>query len=134
MKVTCEYCGSYVEIDENMKCPLCNAALGTSIQAEQARAEEREEEARQHEAEEKAQDAREGHISEVIAGIASVATAIAAGVTRSNASGEPPSPHGEGVWLPEQPESDGMHMPPRLHGDRRRAGAGAGGFRPHRPR
>ena len=37
MKVVCEYCDSYVEADENMKCPLCGAALGTAVQSEQER-------------------------------------------------------------------------------------------------
>lgn len=90
MKVTCEYCGCYVEADENMKCPNCVAGLGSAVQAERERiaAEEEaerqriaaEEEAeRQREADAKAQEAKAEHITEVIKGITTVASAVIAG-------------------------------------------------------
>ena len=86
MKIVCEYCDSYVEVDENMKCPLCGGPLGTAIKAEQERIEQekaaeaqREADEAAREAEAKAQEAKEDHISEIIAGITSVATAIITG-------------------------------------------------------
>lgn len=128
MKVTCEYCGSYVEADENMKCPLCDGALGSAVLSEQKRSEEQQEEAYQREAEEKAREAKEEHISEAIAGIASVATAIAGNVTRSDTPDEHQFPHTRGNRPPEPP--DGSRMPPRSHGERHPMG----GKDNHRPR
>lgn len=37
MKLVCEYCDSYVDVDENNICPMCNAPLGSAIAAERAR-------------------------------------------------------------------------------------------------
>ncbi len=85
MKVTCEYCGSYVEADENLKCPFCGATLGGAVATEQARIEEQAEIERQHEAEEAAQEAKENHISEIIGGVASVASAFATSKAAANA-------------------------------------------------
>ena len=33
MKLTCEYCGSFVEPDENGKCPCCTAPMGKLMEA-----------------------------------------------------------------------------------------------------
>ena len=92
MKVTCEYCGSYVEADENLKCPLCGATLGSAVDTERARLQEQAELERQHEAEEAAQEAKDAHISEIIDGVASVATAFAANTaaTSSQTHTQPP--------------------------------------------
>lgn len=86
MKVVCEYCGSYVEADENMKCPSCLAELGSSVQAEQERIAKEEEAEQARQTEEKAQEAKEEHVSEIIQGIAGVATAVVTGVTASSAA------------------------------------------------
>ena len=114
MKVVCEYCGSYVEADENMKCPLCNGALGTAVQTEQEHIEQQQEIAYQREAEAKAQEAKEDHISEVITGVANVATALAAGAGLSGVLGTSSSDDDENR-PPEPP--DGRRMPPPPHDD-----------------
>ena len=105
MKVTCEYCGGYVEADENMKCPLCCAELGSAVAAEQERVEQAEEAEREREAEEKAAEAKQGTVSQIIQGVTSVATAIAAGATHSSAAHRPAGPMGE------PPQPDGKHIP-----------------------
>ena len=91
MKVTCEYCDSYVEADENMKCPNCCAPLGSSVAAvaaqaakEEEAARQREAEAQQREIEAQEQEAKDSHISEIIKGVTSVATAFVAGKALSN--------------------------------------------------
>ncbi len=120
MKVTCEYCDSYVEADENMKCPLCGAGLGDAVQAEQARADQREEEKFRRESEEKAQEAKETHISEVINGVAGVATALAEGVGLAGlrASDAEDHPHAGSNRPPEPPDG---HRPPFGQGGRGRS-------------
>lgn len=129
MKIVCEYCDSYVEVDENMKCPLCGGPLGTTIKAEQERIEqEKAAEAQRaadeaaREAEAKAQEAKEGHVSEIIAGITSVATAIITGkAADDDDEPEPPTlpahpdnhvPHHEAK--PPLPP-DGRETPPVRH-------------------
>lgn len=118
MKVVCKYCGSYVEADENMKCPSCLAELGSAVQQEEARLEEQEEAEQQREAEEKAQESKDEHISEVIEGITSVATAFFTGRSSSSntafeSDGRPPEPpdgrHGPDGRPPEPP--DGRRSP-----------------------
>ena len=119
MKVTCEYCGSYVDADENMKCPLCGGALEGAVEAEQKRVEQQEEAEHQRELEETAQEAKEGHISEIINGVASVATAFAAGkgiagafssTSSSNQTDVPPAPPEQWENRPQPPE--GRPLPP----------------------
>lgn len=84
MKVKCEYCESYVEADENMKCPLCNAPLSGSVEAVQKREEEAEQAAYERAAEVQEQEAKNEHISEIIQGVTNVASAVVAGVTATN--------------------------------------------------
>ena len=117
MKVVCEYCGSYVEADENMRCPLCLGELGSAVQAQEARAEQKEEEERQQEAEEKAQEAKDEHVSEIIKGITGVATALigahaaastAEKTTMPGTAGSRPVPPFDGR-PPEPPEGRGRH-------------------------
>ena len=120
MKVTCEYCGSYVDADENMKCPLCGGALEGAVEAEQKRVEQQEEAEHQRELEETAQEAKEGHISEIINGVASVATAFAAGKgiagafsstsSSSTSTDVPPAPPEQWENRPQPPE--GHPLPP----------------------
>lgn len=106
MKVKCEYCEGYVEADENEKCPLCNAPLGSAIAAERAREAQAEQALREQEAEEQAREAKDAHISDIIKGVASVATALAAGtgMAGASASHRPAGHHGG-------PPRDGMHAP-----------------------
>lgn len=161
MKVVCEYCGSYVEADENMRCPLCVAELGSSVKAEQDRLAKEEEAERQREAEEKAQEAKEEHVSEVIKGVAGVAAAVVAGLSSSNQEkqkhaaeqrpsmpregfehharfdgpGGPGAPDGHMKHARQDfPEGSGKHS--RVdnpgHGDARHAGKPGGGPGPHR--
>lgn len=35
MKITCEYCGSYVEPTKEGKCPACSAAIGDSTKTQE---------------------------------------------------------------------------------------------------
>ncbi len=77
MKVKCAYCESYVEADENMKCPLCNAPLGVAAQAVQEHEEELAEAERQYDLEAQTQEAKDTHIDNIIKGVTSVATALA---------------------------------------------------------
>ena len=84
MKVTCEYCGCYVDVDENTTCPNCLAELGSSIKAEKERVDEEQEAEREREAEEKAQEAKDDHISEIIQGVSNVAAAFVASKTAQN--------------------------------------------------
>ena len=133
MKVVCEYCGSYVEADENMKCPLCMGELGSAVLQEQQRQEQAEAAEQQREAEEEVQEAKEEHISEVIQGITSVATAFVAGraASRDDVStddGRPPEP-------PDGRRPPGGNRRPggdRGPGDRRPGGFG--GMPGKRPR
>ena len=104
MKVVCEYCGSYVEADENMRCPLCLAELGSSVRTEQDRVDQQEEEERQRVAEEKAQEAKDEHISEVIKGIAGVATAFVAGRATTADADERDDDWMHGERPPEPPD------------------------------
>ncbi len=76
MKVTCEYCNSYVEADENLKCPNCQAPLGDAVKAEEARIKAEEEAQRQKEAEEAEKQAQKDAVSNTLKGIAGVAGAI----------------------------------------------------------
>lgn len=113
MKVQCEYCGAYVEADENMKCPLCNAALGDAVAAAQeaeAQAAEAEAQAEhERELELQEQEAKSSHIDNTIKGISSISTTLAAGATvsqaqsRTHREGHPPAPH------------DGMGGPGDIH-------------------
>ena len=81
MKITCEYCDSYVEIDEHMKCPMCCAPLGNSVEIAKAKAAKEEQAEREREAQIQEQEARDTHISEIIQGVSSVAAAFISGVT-----------------------------------------------------
>ncbi len=84
MKITCEYCGCYVEADENNLCPCCAAPLGDSIRAEEERLKkEAEEQAAKEgakaaeEAEAAADAAKEQAITGAITGLAaSIGTAL----------------------------------------------------------
>lgn len=124
MKVVCEYCGSYVEADENMRCPLCVAELGSAVKAEQARIAQEEAAEQARLAEEKAQEAKEEHVSEIIQGIAGVASAVVAGVTASNAAKDesdarehpPLPPDGERPRHARMGEPDFANKPPRPDG------------------
>ena len=128
MKVVCEYCGSYVEADENMRCPLCVAELGSAVKAEQARIAKEEAAEQARAAEEKAQEAKEEHVSEIIQGIAGVASAVVAGVTASNAAKDesdadddlghrpPPPPNGERPRHAHMGEPDFANKPQRPEG------------------
>ena len=113
MKVVCEYCGSYVEADENMKCPLCCAELGSAVRTEQSRLAKVEEAERQYEAEVAAQEAKDDHISEIIQGVTNVATAIAAGKTVSQSPNER-----RPMEEPADTERKHRERPPRDKGER----------------
>ncbi len=115
MKVVCEYCGSYVEADENLKCPLCGGNLGSAVQTEQARIEAQEELGYQRETAEAAEEAKNEHISQIINGVAGAVTAYAAGkgvagafATNESENEPPASP--EGFRRPP----DGHPAPPHL--------------------
>ena len=137
MKVICEYCGSYVEADENMKCPLCMGELGSAVLQEQQRQEQAEALEQQREVEEQAQEAKDEHISEVIQGITSVATAFVAGRATSSddedmQGNRPPMPP-EGFRPPDGTRGHGGHGrsdgrgPNGIGGHERRDGRGPGG-------
>ena len=137
MKVVCEYCGSYVEADENMKCPLCVAELGSAVKAEQERIAKEEEVEYTRQVEAKAQEAKEEHVSEIIQGVVSVASAVAASVTASNAEDDeeddekhrpPLPPNGEKPKHVHAGEPDFGNKPPRPDGAIGRDGRG--GARP----
>ncbi|MCR5693836.1 MAG: hypothetical protein K6G89_02555 [Clostridia bacterium] len=51
MKLICEYCDSYVEVNENAVCPCCHAPLGQTVRAEQLRIQKENEIALQRQAE-----------------------------------------------------------------------------------
>ena len=76
MRVTCEYCDSYVDIDTESVCPLCGAPLGDVLRAAQRRAAEEaqrradEEKAR---AEKEAEQQKQQMILSTISNIAGVA-------------------------------------------------------------
>lgn len=129
MKVVCEYCDSYVEADENMKCPLCGAALGAAVQSEQERIEAQEEAQHQRELEVKAQEAKDDHISEVITGVANVATAFAAGAGLSGTLNNSADGETDDEGRPPEPPH-GRRMPPSENGQTRgnhRGGPGGPG-------
>ena len=58
MKVFCEYCGSYVDADENENCPNCNAGLGDSIRTQEERLKKEAAEKQRVEEEKAAQKAK----------------------------------------------------------------------------
>ena len=145
MKVICEYCGCYVETDENTRCPHCVAELGSSIKAEKERqakeeeaARQREAEVHQREAEAKAKEAQEEHVSEIIQGLAGVATAVVTGIATAKETkqqqaatktvvvkteGHPPIPH-ERIDQHARTANTGGH--PRVAGHEVPGGPGAG--------
>lgn len=76
MRLTCEYCDSYVDIDTEANCPLCGAPMGDAIRAAEAR---RKAEADRlaaeaaKKAEEEAEQRRKDQMMQTISNIAGVA-------------------------------------------------------------
>jgi hypothetical protein len=125
MKITCEYCGCYVEADENNRCPCCTAPLGESIRAEEERlrkeAEEKaaqEKAAQEAAAESAAQAARTQAITSAITGIAST---LGAAILNSSSGSS-------GTRPPADPPSGrrGVHRPPEHPGRPHAAGKRSG--------
>jgi hypothetical protein len=76
MKVTCPFCDSYIEADENMNCPNCGGSVSAEVKEAEDLYRRQEEERRINEEktrQKQAEDERDEHLFEVIiAAIASV--------------------------------------------------------------
>lgn len=76
MRLTCEYCGSYVDVGTEANCPLCGAPMGDAIRAAEAQkkaeADRLAAEAAKR-AEEEAEQRRNEQLMQTISNIAGVA-------------------------------------------------------------
>ncbi len=108
MKVTCEYCNSYVEADENLKCPNCQAPLGDAVKAEEERIKAEEEAQRQKEEEAAEKQAQKDAVGNALKGIAGVAGALF-GTNRMRQTHPGPPPRD----MPRDRGFDSRHEPPR---------------------
>lgn len=96
MKIICEYCGCYVEADENNLCPCCAAPLGESIRAEEERLKKEEAEkaaAEAAKAQEEAEAAAKAEKEQAVIGaITGLASSIGAALTNKPSSSVPAQP------------------------------------------
>ena len=76
MRVTCEYCDSYVAVENETNCPFCGAPLGDAIRAEERRKREEADRLAKAEAERAAaqvEQQRKQQIMQTVANVAGVA-------------------------------------------------------------
>ena len=125
MKITCEYCGCYVEADENNRCPCCTAPLGESIRAEEERLKkEAEEKAAKEKAEAEASAeaaAKAAQTQAITSAITGIASTLGAAILNSSSGSA-------GTRPPEGPSAGrrGDHRPPERPGRPHAAGKRSG--------
>lgn len=66
MQIKCEYCDSYVEVDDNLVCPNCGAPLGDAVKAAKEEAAQEAQAAAEAQAATEAEEQKQKNVSNIV--------------------------------------------------------------------